>query len=228
MRRLAALAVALLACSGAAPAWAHQEITPASVTVGRPIFFTLSASNEKRVDVTSVTMTPSSGQQFGHATRDPAGWNATLTHTRITWSGGAIRPDHFEQFGFDIEPVGQPGTLAFRVSLGYADGTTSESEVQVSAVVAADTPPAPATTATAPATTVAAESGSTIPGTSAPAPAAEADDEDSGSGSGVATLALIVALVALAVSIMAAVRNRRPGGAPGSPTTSAAEGGQDW
>lgn len=221
MRRTAALAVALLVTAGAAPAWAHQEISPASVPVGRPAFLMLSAANEKRVDLTSVTMTPPSGQQFGHATRDPAGWTASLTHTRIAWTGGAIRPDRFEQFGFDVEPIGQPGALAFHVVLGYADGTTSESDVPVTAVVAGDQP-----TVSAPATTVAADPSTTVPDSVAPAPVAASDGGDSDSGSGVATLALIVGIAALATSVIGLVRGRDR--SP-TPAARAAEGkGQDW
>lgn len=221
MRRTAALAAALLALAGAAPAWAHQEITPASVPVGRPVFLTLSAANEKQVDVTSVVLTPTSGQQFGHATRDPGGWTSSLTHTRIAWTGGSIRAGRFEQFGFDVEPVGQPGTLTFRVVLGYADGTSAESDVAASAVVAGSEAPA------APATTAPATTGTTagVPETTAPAPTvapAATDDgaDGDGDGSGVATLALVVAVAALAVAVTAAVRGRRPA----APAT----GGQDW
>ncbi|MFP5317627.1 MAG: hypothetical protein ACLGI2_04960 [Acidimicrobiia bacterium] len=218
MRRTIAAVVALLASAGAAPAWAHQEVTPATVVVGRPVFLTLAAANEKRVDVTSVTLTPSSGQQFGHATREPAGWSASLGHTRIAWTGGAIRPDRFEQFGFDIEPPAQPGALAFRVALRYADGTTTESDVQVTSVVAGDQPAPPTTTAT----TVAADApASTEPDPSVPAPVATADDD--GGASGVATLALIVAIAALASSVIGVVRGRDR-----SPTAAAERKGQDW
>ncbi len=220
MRRTLALVAALLALAGAAPAWAHQEISPASVPVGRPAFLMLSAANEKQVDLTSVTMTPPTGQQFGHATRDPAGWTASLTHTRIAWTGGAVRPGRFEQFGFDVEPIGQPGALTFRVVLGYADGTSAESDVPVTAVAAGGSAPTTVAPA-APPTTVAAGPESTVPEVAAPAPVAEADDGD-GSGNGVATLALIVAVVALAVAATAAVRNRRPAAA------AAGREGQDW
>lgn len=213
MRRTMAVLLALLGGAGAAPAWAHQEVTPATVVVGRPVFLTLAAANEKRVDVTSVTLTPSSGQQFGHATREPAGWSASLTHTRVNWTGGAIRPDHFEQFGFDIEPAAQPGTLAFRVALGYADGTTAESDVQVSSVVSGE-PAAPATTVAGPADDDVAP---TTVGAAAP-PSPVADDD--GSGSGLAVLALIVAAAALVTAVVSAMRGRRPAGAAGE--------GQDW
>ena len=220
MRRSIALGLALVALAGAGPAWAHQEISPASVPVGRPAFLMLSAANEKRVDLTSVTLTPPSGQQFGHATRDPAGWTAALTHTRIQWTGGAVRPDRFEQFGFDVEPIGQPGPLAFRVVLGYADGTTSESDVPVSAIVAGEAPP-PTTAPSAPATTVAGDVPTTV---TAPSPSPVASDDDSGSG--VATLALVVALAALAASVAGLVRGRR--GAPAAGPAAAAGEGQDW
>jgi len=215
MRRSIALVATALALAGAAPAWAHQEISPASVAVGRPALLMLSAANEKRVDLTSVTLTPPSGQQFGHATRDPAGWTAALTRTRIQWTGGAVRPDRFEHFGFEVEPIGQPGDLTFRVAVGYADGTTAESDVPLRAVVADGAPPA-TTVAPAPATTAPAGG---EPAGAAPAPVAA---DDAGSGRGVATLALVVALAALAASVAGLARGRRP-------AQPAASGqGQDW
>ena len=224
MRRANALAVALLASAGAAPAWAHQEISPASVPVGRPAFLALSAANEKRVDLTSVTMTPPSGQQFGHATRDPAGWTSSLSHTRISWTGGAIRPDRFEQFGFDVEPIGQPGPLTFRVVLGYADGTTTEVDVPVTAVAAGDQP-APATTATGPPTTGPPTTGAAgqpaePDGTAAPVPVAG----DGGGGGGLAVAALVVAVAALVTAVASLVRGGRP--RPATPAPSGKE--QDW
>lgn len=225
MRRAIPLAVVLLASAGAAPAWAHQEISPASVPVGRPAFLALSAANEKRVDLTSVTMTPPSGQQFGHATRDPAGWTSSLSHTRISWTGGAIRPDRFEQFGFDVEPIGQPGPLTFRVVLGYADGTTTEADVPVTAVAAGDQP-APATTeatgppTTGPPTTGAAGQPAEPEGTAAPVPVAG----DGGGGGGLAVAALVVAVAALVTAVASLVRGGRS-----RPATPAPSGkGQDW
>lgn len=218
MKRLA-LAVTVITASVvlAVPAGAHEEITPASVPTATPVFLTLSAANEKRVDVTRVTLAPPSGTQLGHATRDPAGWTtATFTHTEAVWTGGAIRPGRFEQFGFDIEPVAQPGTLAFRVILGYGDGTTDAVDVPLTVASAPGPSPTPATTADHP-------DEETPDPTTTPQPAA---DER---GDGQATAALVFSLLSMLVAVGAvvlAVRSRTAAAGRARPNRPPAE--QDW
>ena len=79
-----------LSLAVAGPAWAHEEITPASVPTGTPVFFNLSAANEKQVDLTKVTLTAPAGLGLGPTTKEPAGWARAATSTDIAWTGGAI------------------------------------------------------------------------------------------------------------------------------------------
>ncbi|MGH9222525.1 MAG: hypothetical protein ACRD2W_01705 [Acidimicrobiales bacterium] len=223
MRRLLVLAaVALVLVAGAAPAWAHEEISPSSVPTGRPAYLVLSVANEKRVDLTKVTVTAPTGGLFGHATRDPGGWTSTLSHTVITWTGGAVKPSRFEQFGFDIEQFGQPGAFVYKVNLAYTDGSTSDVDVPVVAVTDGSAP-----AVGTPATTVAGGTATTV------AEHEEGGEEAAGAardskGESRANLALGLSVFALLAAIGAFFAGRRSAPAPGSTSGTKPAGGQDW
>jgi uncharacterized protein YcnI len=203
MKRFAFLAVAVIALAGTAPAaWAHEEINPSSVPTGKPVFFMLSAANEKQVDLTKITLTAPEGLAFGATTRDPAGWTSNKSDTVITWTGGAVKPDQFEQWGFEIEGADQPGTLDYKVTLGYRDGTSDDVQVPITVVAA-----------------------------SATGTAAAAAKGSGGEGRANAALAVaIVALAAAAAAAVVAVRRRGAGGTPGAtePAATTTSGAQDW
>lgn len=132
MKRLCLLA-GLAVLVGAGPAWAHEEINPSSVTTGKPVFLTLTAANEKQVRLTKVTLNAPSGLNFGETTRAPSGWTVNRTDTAVTWTGGAVDPDRFESFGFEIEGADQPGTLSYKATLSYADGSNDDVTVPITA-----------------------------------------------------------------------------------------------
>jgi len=188
MRRslpLLALAAVLLL---AAPAGAHEEINPSTIPTGKPVFFTLDAANEKTVDLTTITLTAPSGLAFGSSTRSPSGWTADRTDEAITWTGGGVKPDQFDQWGFEIEGADQPGTLTYKVTLGFADGSRDDVDVAVTATAAGSTTGAAAGTTT----------------------------KTSKTGNGLAVVAIGLAAAALAFSL--AGRSRRgtpPGDEPG-------------
>lgn len=186
MRRSLLFAVALVVAL-AAPAAAHEEITPAVVPVGRPVFLSIGAANEKRVNLTTLTLTAPPGVAFGEATRDPSGWKGARTGTAITWTGGAVEPGHFETFGFEIEGADQPGALTYKATLGFADGSTEEASVVVTA--------------------------SSTAGTGDATAGPTRDGGASGPALALGALALAVSAAALAVAL-AARRRRPPGGDP--------------
>jgi hypothetical protein len=140
MRRFVVLsALAVVLGTGAPPAWAHEEINPSTFPVGKPTFLTITAANEKQVRLTKLTVTAPGGLNFGETVRNPAGWTSTRTDTVITWTGGTVDPDRFESFGFEIEGADQPGTLTYKATLGYADGSNDDVTVPVTAVAAGST-----------------------------------------------------------------------------------------
>jgi MYXO-CTERM domain-containing protein len=217
MRRfLPVLALAALLLP-AAPAWAHEEINPSTIPTGTPVFFSLDAANEKAVDLTGITLTAPPGLAFGEATRSPAGWTAARTDAAITWTGGHVAPQQFEQWGFEIEGADQPGRLTYKVTLGFADGTSDDVDVVVTAV-AGSTPEPPEPTST---------SSSSSTSTSGPAAGDKPGDDGSGSATGLAVAALALSIVALAV----ASRRRRddpPTATSTSTPASTPDAGNDW
>jgi hypothetical protein len=108
MKRLCVL-VLVLWVVGAAPARGHEEIIPPTFRVGTPTFLT----------------------------RDPAGWTSSRTGAAVTWTGASVEPGRFESFGFEVDEVEQPGILAYKATLGYADGTSEDATVEVTATAAA-------------------------------------------------------------------------------------------
>ena len=217
---LAAIATLAVAAT-AAPAWAHEEINPKTFPSGQPTFLTLTAANEASADLVKIVLRAPAGLGFGEATRSPAGWSATSTDDTITWTGGAVKHDNFESWGFEIEGADQAGALTYKVTLGYAGGKTDDVDVEVT--VTAPGTSSPATTVTTGATAT----------SSSPTTAAAAAPADSGSGSdgdsGTAKAALAVSIVALLVAAGAlAVGARRSGGNRASGGDTEPGAAQDW
>ena len=214
-----ALAAALVA-GLAAPASAHEEISPKTFPTGQPTFFTLTAANEQGANLVKIVLTAPSNVAFGETTRSPAGWTVARTDTTITWTGGAVKPDTFETWGYEIEGADQPGTLAYKVTLGFADGKSDDVEVDVTATGGGGT--ATSTTVTTAATTA----------TTAPSGGGKSKSNGAATGLAIAALALsVVALIAAGRATALAGRGR-PGPAAGSGGAGGpAPGGgaaQDW
>jgi hypothetical protein len=227
IRPLLAVAAALAVTSVAAPAWAHEEINPKTFPTGQPTFLTLTAANEASADLVRIVLRAPAGLGFGEATRSPAGWSATAADDNITWTGGALKHDTFETFGFEIEGADQPGTLTYKVTLGYAGGKTDDHDVEITAVAPGT---AGAGASGSPATTVTSAGAAAT--TSTTAAAARAGSESDSGASGTAKAALAVAIVALLVAAAAlAVGARRSGGPTpdrASGTGPGAGATQDW
>jgi hypothetical protein len=187
MKRLVMTLVALTALLTASPAWAHEEINPKSFPTGTPTFFSLTAANEEKVDLTKVTLTAPQGGHFGETTKEPVGWTVSKTDSVLTWTGGSVKPDKFEAWGYEIDSADQPGPLTYKVTLGFADGKTDDVDVVVTAVAGG----APATTAPAGPT---ATTASPVTTAKAVAPA-EKDESRANVALGIGIAALVLALV---------------------------------
>jgi uncharacterized protein YcnI len=203
----------------AAPAFAHEEINPKQFPTGTPTFFTLSAANEKKVNLTKITITAPKGVSFGATTRSPAGWTVDASDTVITWTGGAVKPDNFDQWGYEIDSADQPGTLTYKVTLGFGDGSSDDVNVQTTAVA----PGTATTVAGGGAVTTAATSGST-------AATIEAKSDESSTARTRANIALVLGAVGLLAAIVALVLASRKSGGAGTSAPAGAGGGQkqDW
>src|SRR6266851_333143 len=131
----AGVLAAALVTGAAAPALAHEEISPKTFPTGQPTFFMLTAANEAKANLVKIVLHAPTGAPFGATTRSPAGWTVAVTDDTITWTGGAVKPDTFETWGYEIDAADQPGTLAYKVTLGFADGKSDDVEVDVTATV---------------------------------------------------------------------------------------------
>ncbi len=197
---LAAVVTVLLAV----PASAHEQIDPTSFPVGKPTFFTLRAANEEKSDLTKIVLTAPKQLPFGATTQEPAGWTVDATDSVITWTGGAVKPDAFDQWGFEIESADQPGTYTYNIALSFADGKTNNVKVPVTAVAAG---------------TAAAAKSSSAGATSSSVDAAKSR----------ANAALAIGIVAIVLALVATVlvATRRRKNAPGAASASA-DAPQDW
>ena len=162
-----------------------------------------------------ITITAPTDVNFGETTREPTGWRVDRSDTVITWSGGRVAPAHFDQWGYEIEGADQPGTLTYKVTLGFTDGKTDDVNVQTTAVAAGTAP-----------TTVAAGGGAVTTEATGTTPAAKAGGGSSARSRaniaiGLGAVALVAALVALGLAA-----RRRANGAADS-TAGGAEK-QDW
>jgi uncharacterized protein YcnI len=136
MKKVLFLLAAAAVLAIATPASAHEEINPATITIGAPHFLVLTAANEKSVDLTSIKIEAPDGAGLGETAHSPAGWTADHTQTTITWTGGTVPSAGIESWEFETEGVDQPGTITYKVTLGYADGTSDPVDVPIKAVVA--------------------------------------------------------------------------------------------
>jgi hypothetical protein len=134
MRRFATvLAVTAAVLVPAAPAFAHNEINPSTITVNKPTYLTLNAPNEGKADLVKVSITVPKGLPLGSLTRQPDGWTVEGDETTKTWSGGTVAPDEFAQFGFETDGAPQPGDFTVKVAETFSDGSTDGGDVVVSA-----------------------------------------------------------------------------------------------
>jgi hypothetical protein len=215
MRRLAiVLATVAGFVLGAPPAFAHEEINPKTFPTGQPTFFTLSAANEAKADLIKIVLAAPKGTAFGASTKEPAGWTVNRTDDQITWSGGAVKPDHFEQWGYEIDGADQPGTLAYKVTLGFAGGKTDDVEVDVTAF-SSTTPGATGAGPTGTGATTTPPTTSAVTTTTVPTqPAAGAKSADGQKRANAALGVSIVALILAAAALAQAARGRSAGKAP--------------
>ncbi len=199
---LAAAAIVLLAV----PASAHEQIDPSSFPVGKPTFLTLRAANEEQTDLTKIVLTAPKDLPFGESTQEPAGWSVTRTEEEITYTGGAVKPEAFAEWGFEIEGADQPGTYTYSVTMTFADGKTDDVKVPVTAVAAG-----------ASGTSGAASS-------SAGASKSSVDDAESRANAALA-IGIVALVLALAATVLAVTR--RKGKAAAAPAAGG-DAKQDW
>lgn len=185
LRRSAFLAVAAATLAIAAPAFAHNEINPSTITPNKPTYLMLSAPNEGEADLVKIRIEAPEGLPLGELTSAPTGWTAEGDESIKTFSGGKLGPAQYAQFGIETEGAPQPGDFEVKVTETFSDGSSEDGTVVVTVAAPGDTP------TTSPTET----SGETSGGNQA---SASVKDDD-----GAASTALVVGIVAAVLALAA-------------------------
>jgi uncharacterized protein YcnI len=123
-------AVALSTCTMlavSAPAWAHVVVNPEEVTAGDYETLTVSVPTEKEVPTTEIRVEVPDGFTVSGVQPVP-GWDYEFEEddgliTSITWSGGEIGAQEFQQFLVQAQAPEEPGEYSWRAIQTYEDGS---------------------------------------------------------------------------------------------------------
>jgi uncharacterized protein YcnI len=119
---------AMLAVS--APAWAHVVVSPEQVTAGDYETLTVSVPTEKEIPTTEIRVEVPEGFLLSGVQPVP-GWRHTFEKdggivTAVTFSGGDIRPQEFQQFLLQAQAPEKPGQYPWKAFQTYEDGSVVE------------------------------------------------------------------------------------------------------
>jgi uncharacterized protein YcnI len=120
--------VAMLAMS--APAWAHVVVSPEQVTAGDYETLTVSVPTEKEIPTTEIRVEVPEGFLLSGVQPVP-GWEHTFQEDggvvrAVTFSGGQIRPQEFQQFLVQAQAPDKPGEYPWKAFQTYEDGSVVE------------------------------------------------------------------------------------------------------
>ena len=213
------------------PAWAHVSITPSAAPKGSFTVLSFNVPNEEATaNTTKVVIVFPTDHPIGDASVEAVpGWTVTVDKAKldkpiqtdegevteavsqVTWTGGTIEPEHFQQFTIEVGLPDDADSLEFKALQTYDDGTTvrwiestppggtePEHPAPVLTLTAAEGGTTSTTTATSPTTS----------GTAASKDLAKKDDVDSAKTLGI--IGLIVGAVGLLVALGAVALGRRP------------------
>jgi hypothetical protein len=105
-------------------AGAHVEIAPPFVEAGVETTIAFETPNERPPHATTrLSVIAPAGFEVDSAAA-PAGWRATVSGSRVTWSGGRIEGRSSVRFPIRITARARAGTHLFSASQAYDDGAT--------------------------------------------------------------------------------------------------------
>jgi len=112
------------------PAAAHVVVSPEEVTAGDYETLTVSVPTEKEVPTTEIRVEVPEGFLLSGVQPVP-GWEHAFEEDRgvvtaVTFSGGEIRPQEFQQFLVQAQAPEEPGGYPWRATQTYEDGSTVE------------------------------------------------------------------------------------------------------
>jgi uncharacterized protein YcnI len=113
-----------------APAWAHVVVSPEVVTAGDYETLTVSVPTEKEIPTTKIRVEVPEGFLLSGVQPVP-GWKHTFQEdggvvTAVTFSGGDIRPQEFQQFLVQAQAPEEPGEYPWKAFQTYEDGSVVE------------------------------------------------------------------------------------------------------
>ena len=113
-----------------APAWAHVVVSPEVVTAGDYETLTVSVPTEKEVPTTEIRVEVPEGFLLSGVQPVP-GWEHTFQEDggvvrAVTFSGGEIRPQEFQQFLVQAQAPEEPGEYPWKAFQTYEDGSVVE------------------------------------------------------------------------------------------------------
>jgi LPXTG-motif cell wall-anchored protein len=119
---------AMLAIS--APALAHVVVTPEEVTAGDYETLTVSVPTEKEIPTTEIRVEVPEGFLLSGVQPVP-GWEHTFQEDggvvrAVTFSGGEIGPQEFQQFLLQAQAPEEPGEYPWKAFQTYEDGSVVE------------------------------------------------------------------------------------------------------
>ncbi len=118
----------VLATSGGA--WAHVEVSPEEVSANNYERLAVSVPTEKDIPTTHVKVEVPEGFEVAGVQPVP-GWQHEFEEDggiirAITWSGGEIQPQEFQEFVFQARTPEDAGQYAWRALQTYEDGSVVE------------------------------------------------------------------------------------------------------
>jgi uncharacterized protein YcnI len=119
---------AMLAVS--TPAWAHVVVSPEVVTAGDYETLTLSVPTEKEIPTTKIRVEVPEGFLLSGVQPVP-GWEHNFQEDggvvrAVTFSGGEIRSQEFQQFLLQAQAPDKPGEYPWKAIQTYEDGSVVE------------------------------------------------------------------------------------------------------
>src|SRR5918997_5118551 len=119
---------AMLAVSD--PACAHVLVSPEKVTAGDFETLSVSVPTEKEIPTTEIRVDVPEGFLLSGVQPVP-GWEHAFEEDRgvvtaVTFSGGEIRPQEFQQFLVQAQAPEEPGGYPWKATQTYEDGSTVE------------------------------------------------------------------------------------------------------
>lgn len=140
MRKQLLLCAAMVVAVWTGPAWAHVTVQPQEATTGSFARFVVRVPNE-RPDAATVKIEVRFPGTVTNAKFQPkAGWTRTVTMKTldepvevfgepvtevidtVTWEGGRIEPEEFDEFGFSVRTPDEPEELVFPAVQTYSSG----------------------------------------------------------------------------------------------------------